>query len=83
MIIFVALPEPRRVRVLCVQGAPELHAVLQLGSHTGVVERYGLLPPPADHTAFVAAQDMFGFLVCKCTLPANVEPLINQHLQAL
>lgn len=35
------------------------------------------------HGAFDAAQDMFGFLDCKCTFLSHVQALIQQHSQAL
>ena len=47
-----------------------------MGSQKSRTEGQSHLPRPAGHAAFDAAQDMVGFLGCKCTLLACVE-LIN------
>ncbi|PKU39851.1 hypothetical protein llap_9848 [Limosa lapponica baueri] len=70
------------VHVVPVLRAPELDAVLQVGSHESGVEGQNHLPRPAGH-AFDVAQDAVGFLNCKRTLLAYVELLINQHPQVL
>jgi len=63
--------------------APELDAVLQMRSHQSRVKEQDPLPCPAGHATFDAAQDVVGFLGCKCTLSDHVELLINEHTQVL
>ena len=63
----------QQVHVLLMLGAPELNAILQVGSHKSRVEGENHLPQPAGHTSFHAAQDTVGFLGCKRTLPGHVE----------
>jgi len=60
-------------------GAPELDAVLQVGSHKSGVKGQNHLSQPVGHVSLDAAQDMVGFLGCKHTLPAHVELLIHQY----
>ena len=50
-------------------------------SHRCRAEGQNPLPCPAGHAAFDAA--LAGFLGCKGTLPAHVEPIIYQHPQVL
>ncbi|KAK4825708.1 hypothetical protein QYF61_002067 [Mycteria americana] len=73
----------QQLHVLLMLGAPELNAVVQLGSHESGVEGQNHLPRPAGHTSFDAAQDTVGFLGCKRQLPAHGELLINQHPRVL
>lgn len=42
-------------------------------------ERQNSLPCHAGHTALDVAQDMFGFLACKCALLGRVQSLIHEH----
>jgi len=53
------------------------------GSHQSGAEGQNPLPRPSDHSAFAAAQDIVGLLVCECTVLSHVELLFNQHPQAL
>ncbi|KAK4822221.1 hypothetical protein QYF61_011862, partial [Mycteria americana] len=71
------------VHVFPVLRAPELDAVLQVGSHQSGVEGQNHLPRPAGHAAFDAAQDMVGFLGCEHTLQAHVQLFIHQYPQVL
>ena len=64
-------------------GAPELDAVLQVGSHQSRVKGQNPLPRPAGHSSLDAAQDTVGFLGCECTLSAHAQLFIHQHLQVL
>ena len=64
-------------------GAPELDAVLQVGSHQGGVKGQNHLPRPAGHASLDAAQDTVGFPGCQRTLLVHVEFLINQYPQVL
>ncbi|KAK4818827.1 hypothetical protein QYF61_019864 [Mycteria americana] len=73
----------QQAHVLLMLGAPELKAVLQVGSHESGAEGENHLPRPADHASFDAAQDTVGFLGCERTLLGLVELLINQHPQVL
>ncbi|KAJ7412684.1 hypothetical protein BTVI_45504 [Pitangus sulphuratus] len=73
----------QQVYVLHILGLPGLDAVLQLASHQSGVEGQNPLPGPAVHAAFDSAQDMLGFLGCKCTLLGYVELLIHQQTQDL
>jgi len=63
--------------------APELDAGLQVGSHQSGGEGQNLLPCPAGHAAFDAAQDTVGLLGCERTVLGCVELLINQNPQVL
>lgn len=67
----------QKVHVLPVLGIPGVDAVFQVGSQqsTGLKSP----PSPAAHTALDAAQVASGLLGCECTLPAHVQPLIQQH----
>jgi len=73
----------QHIHVLLMLRAPELDTELQVGSHKSGVKRQNPLPRPAGHASPYAAQDMVGFLGCKCTLPAHVELLIQQYPQVL
>ncbi|KAK4808881.1 hypothetical protein QYF61_007996 [Mycteria americana] len=73
----------QQVHVLLMLGAPQVDAVLQVGSHKSGVKGQNHLPRPAGHSSFDAAQETVGFLGCKHTLPGHVELLINQHPQIL
>ena len=64
-------------------GAPELDAVLQVGSHKSRVEGQNHLPRPAGHTSLDATQDTVDLLGCKCTLLAHLDSLVNGHSQIL
>lgn len=46
-------------------------------------EGQNLLPYPAGHVAFDAAQDTIGFLGWMCTFVGHVQPLIHQNPQNL
>ncbi|KAK4816062.1 hypothetical protein QYF61_011070 [Mycteria americana] len=73
----------QQVHVFPVLRAPELDAVLQVGSHQSGGEGQNHLPGPAGHASFDAPQDAIDFLGCECTLPGHVELLINRHPQVL
>jgi len=64
-------------------GAPELDAILQVGSHESRVKGRNPLPRPTGHPSLDAAHDTVGFLGCRCTLLAHVELLIHQYPQVL
>ncbi|KAK4829041.1 hypothetical protein QYF61_001846 [Mycteria americana] len=73
----------QQLHVFPVLRAPELDAVLQVGSHQSRVEGQNHLPRPAGHAAFDAAQDAVGFLGCERTLPAHAQLFIHQYPQVL
>ncbi|KAK4816043.1 hypothetical protein QYF61_011051 [Mycteria americana] len=73
----------QQVHVFPVLRAPELDAVLQVGSHQSRGEGQDHLPQPTGHASFDAAQDMVGFLGCKRTLLAHVQLFIHQYPQVL
>jgi len=56
--------------------APELDAVLHVGSYESRAEWDSPLPCPAGHSSVV-------FSGCKSTLATHVKVLINQHLQVI
>ena len=64
-------------------GAPELNAVLQVGSHKSRAGGENHLRRPAGHASFDAAQNTVSFLGCKHTLLGHIELLVNQHPQVL
>ncbi|KAK4811179.1 hypothetical protein QYF61_019810 [Mycteria americana] len=64
-------------------GAPELDAVLQVGSQESGVEGENHLPRPAGHASFDTAQDTIGFLGCERTLLAHVQFFIHHYPQVL
>ncbi|KAK4824907.1 LOW QUALITY PROTEIN: hypothetical protein QYF61_021422 [Mycteria americana] len=73
----------QQLHVLLVLRAPELEAVLQVGSHQSRVEGQNHLPRPAGHTSFDAAQGTVGLLGCERTLLAHVQLFIHQYPQVL
>ncbi|KAK4823178.1 hypothetical protein QYF61_027082 [Mycteria americana] len=73
----------QQVHVFPVLRAPELDAVLQVGSHQNRAEGQNHLPRPAGRASFDAAQDTVGLLGCECPLPAHVQLFIHQYSQAL
>ncbi|KAK4816374.1 hypothetical protein QYF61_016278 [Mycteria americana] len=73
----------QQVHVFPVLRAPELDAVLQVGSHQSRGEGQNHLPRPAGHASFDAAQDTVGFLGCERTLLARIQPFIHQYPQVL
>ncbi|KAK4822933.1 hypothetical protein QYF61_023433 [Mycteria americana] len=73
----------QQLHVLLVLRAPELDAVLQVGSHQSRAEGQNHLPRPAGHASFDAAQDTVGLLGCECTLMAHVQLFTHQYPQVL
>ncbi|KAK4814468.1 hypothetical protein QYF61_018986 [Mycteria americana] len=73
----------QQLHVLLVLRAPELDAVLQVRSHQSRVEGQNLLPRPAGHASFNAAQDTVGLLGCECTLLAHAQLFVHQYPQVL
>ncbi|KAK4827132.1 hypothetical protein QYF61_014526 [Mycteria americana] len=67
------------VHVFAVLRAPEVDAVLQVGSHQSRAEGQNHLPRPAGHASFDAAQDTVGLPGCEYTLPAHVQLFIHQY----
>ncbi|KAK4824675.1 LOW QUALITY PROTEIN: hypothetical protein QYF61_017255 [Mycteria americana] len=73
----------QQVHVLLVLRAPELDAVLQVGSHQSRAEGQNHLPRPAGHASFDAAQDMVGLLGCERTLLAHDQLFVHQYPRVL
>ncbi|KAK4817103.1 hypothetical protein QYF61_027966 [Mycteria americana] len=73
----------QQLHVLLVLRAPDLDAVLQVGSHQSRAEGQNHLPRPAGHASFDAAQDTVGLLGCKHTLSAHVQLFIHHYSQVL
>jgi len=73
----------QQFHVFLVLRAPELDTGLQVGSHQCRAEGQNPLSRPAGHAAFGAAQDMAGFLGCKCTLVTHVQLFTHQYPQVL
>jgi len=73
----------QQLYIFLVLGAPELDAVLQVGTHESRVGGQNHLPRPAGHASLDATQNMIDLLGCKCILPVHSESLINQHSQIL
>lgn len=63
-------------------GSPELYSALQVGSGESKVEGQNHIPQSVGHI-FDAAQNVIGFLGCKCTFLAHIQPFIQQHPQDL
>ncbi|KAK4821646.1 hypothetical protein QYF61_026507 [Mycteria americana] len=77
------LDPPQQLHVLLVLRAPELDAVLWVGSYQSGVEGQNHLPRPAGHASFDAAQDTVGRLGCECALLAHVQLFVHQYPQVL
>ncbi|KAK4823530.1 hypothetical protein QYF61_003039 [Mycteria americana] len=73
----------QEVHVFPVLRAPELDAVLQVGSDQSRVEGQNHLPRPDGHAALDAAQGTVGILGCEHTLPAHVQLFIHQYPQPI
>ena len=54
-----------------------------MGSHKSKVEGQNHLPRPAGHASLDVTQNTAGLLGCRCTLPTDVESVINRHSQIL
>jgi len=71
----------QQVDVFLVLGAPELDAVIQVGSYQSRAEGQNPLLRPAGHATFDAAWDMVGFLGSEHILLAHVKLFIHQYSQ--
>ncbi|KAK4816932.1 hypothetical protein QYF61_025428 [Mycteria americana] len=71
----------QQVHVFPVLRAPELDAVLQVGSHQSRAEGQNHLLQPVGHASSDATQHTGGLLGCKRTLPAHVQLFIHQYPQ--
>ncbi|KAJ7424667.1 hypothetical protein BTVI_05749 [Pitangus sulphuratus] len=67
--LLVLIPLHRDIRSMLFFGGPTMDTALQVGSHKSGLQRQNHISRP---TLFDAAQDMVGFLGCKCTLPVHV-----------
>ncbi|KAF1468800.1 Arf-GAP with SH3 domain, ANK repeat and PH domain-containing protein 2, partial [Megadyptes antipodes antipodes] len=62
---------------------PKLNTVFQVRPHQGRVQGHDHFPAPAGHTISDTGQDAIGLLGHLGTLPAHVQPAVNQHPQVL
>ena len=69
--------------ILLALGAPELDAIIKVGSQKSRVEGQNHLPQPAGHTSHDATKDTVGLLGCKHTLLTHADSFINRHSQIL
>ncbi|KAK4829697.1 hypothetical protein QYF61_006072 [Mycteria americana] len=76
---FIPSSGPTLVHIFPELRTPELHAVLQVGSHQNRVEGQNHLPQPAGHASLDAAQDTVGLLGCECSLVAHGQLFIHQY----
>ncbi|KAK4820419.1 hypothetical protein QYF61_026255 [Mycteria americana] len=67
---------------LVVRG-PKLNTVFKVQPHQCRVQGHDHFPSPAGHTIFDTSQDAIGLLGHLGTLPAHVQPAVNQHSQVL
>ena len=71
----------QQVHVSPVVSTSHLDTVLQVRPHQRRVEGQDHLPQPAGHASFEAVHDTVGFLGCKGTMLADVQPAIHQYSQ--
>ncbi|KAK4826468.1 LOW QUALITY PROTEIN: hypothetical protein QYF61_009195 [Mycteria americana] len=64
-------------------GGPKLNTVFEVRPHQCRVQGHDHFPSPAGHTIPDTSQDAIGFLGHLGTLPAHVQPDVNQHPQVL
>ncbi|KAK4823872.1 hypothetical protein QYF61_007628 [Mycteria americana] len=67
---------------LVVRG-PKLNTVFEVRPHQCRVQGHDHFPSPAGHAISDTSQDAVGFLGHLGTLPAHVQPAVNQHPQVL
>ncbi|KAK4827693.1 LOW QUALITY PROTEIN: hypothetical protein QYF61_020827 [Mycteria americana] len=73
----------QHLNVLHVVRGPKLNTVFEVWSHQCQVQGHDHFPTPAGHTIPDTSQDAVGFLGHLGTLPAHVQPAVNQHPQVL
>ncbi|KAK4829933.1 hypothetical protein QYF61_007656 [Mycteria americana] len=71
----------QHLNVLLVLRGPKLNTVFKVQPHQCQVQGHDHFPSPAGHTIPDTSQDAVGFLGHLGTLPAHVQPAVNQHLQ--
>ncbi|KAK4831375.1 hypothetical protein QYF61_017506 [Mycteria americana] len=62
---------------------PKLNTGFEVWPHQCRVQGHDHFPSPAGHTISDTSQDAIGFLGHLGTLPAHVQPVVNQHPQVL
>ncbi|KAF1467595.1 Interphotoreceptor matrix proteoglycan 1, partial [Megadyptes antipodes antipodes] len=73
----------QHLKVLLVVRGPKLNTVFEVQPHQGRVQGHDHFPTPAGHTSSDTSQDALGLLGCLGTLPAHVQPTVDQHPQVL
>ncbi|KAK4827472.1 hypothetical protein QYF61_018708 [Mycteria americana] len=73
----------QHLNVLLVVRGPKLNTVFEVRPHQCRVQGHDHFPTPAGHTIPDTSQDAVGFLGHLGTLPAHVQPSVNQHSQVL
>ncbi|KAK4829578.1 hypothetical protein QYF61_005678 [Mycteria americana] len=73
----------QHLNVSLVVRGPKLNTVFEVRPHQCRVQGHDHFPCPAGHTIPDTSQDTIGFLGHLGTLPAHVQPAVNQHPQVL
>ncbi|KAF1466761.1 Conserved oligomeric Golgi complex subunit 5, partial [Megadyptes antipodes antipodes] len=73
----------QHLNVLLVVRDPKLNTVFKVRPHQCRVQGHDHFPTPAGHTVSDTGQDAIGLLGHLGTLPAHVQPAVNQHPQVL
>ncbi|KAK4815370.1 hypothetical protein QYF61_001358 [Mycteria americana] len=73
----------QHLNVLLVVRGPKLNTGFEVRPHQCRVQGHDPFPAPAGHTTPDTSQDAVGFLGHLGTLPAHVQPAVNQHPQVL
>ncbi|KAK4822662.1 hypothetical protein QYF61_019029 [Mycteria americana] len=78
-----SLDSLQHLNVSLVVGGPKLNTVVEVRPHQCRVQGHDHFPSPAGHAIFDTSQDAIGFLGHLGTLPAHIQPAVNQHPQVL
>ncbi|KAK4818965.1 hypothetical protein QYF61_022632 [Mycteria americana] len=73
----------QHLNVSLVVRGPKLNTVFEVRPHQCRVQGHDHFPSPPGHTIFNTSQDAIGFLGHLGTLPAHIQPAVNQHPQVL
>ncbi|KAF1399548.1 Membrane-associated guanylate kinase, WW and PDZ domain-containing protein 2, partial [Spheniscus mendiculus] len=73
----------QHLNVLLVVRGPKLNTVFEVRPQQCRVQGHDHFPTPAGHTVSDTGQDAIGLLGRLGTLPAHVQPAVNQHPQVL
>ncbi|KAK4818658.1 hypothetical protein QYF61_017266 [Mycteria americana] len=73
----------QHLNVSLVVRSPKLNTVFEVRPHQCRVQGHDHFPSPAGHTISDTSQDVIGFLGHLGTLPAHIQPAVNQHSPVL